>query len=87
RLEELDSAIEAQKQVLATLEHTRTAVRRQLNGLCDPMTRLPIELSSEIFMRCLSTPIHNPRQSSAPLLLLNICNSWTNIAVSTAALW
>ncbi|KAJ7445118.1 hypothetical protein FB451DRAFT_1568245 [Mycena latifolia] len=87
-LEELASAIEAQKKVLADLEHTRIAIRRQLNGLCDPITRLPLEISSEIFIQCLnSTSLSPPNPSVAPLLLLNISNSWTNIALSTTALW
>ncbi|KAJ7445103.1 hypothetical protein FB451DRAFT_1055800, partial [Mycena latifolia] len=90
RLAELDTAIEAQKKVLADLETTRIVVRRQLNGLCDPITQLPLEISSEIFIHCLPTLPTGyccPDALDAPLLLLHICHSWTNIAISTTALW
>ncbi|KAJ6544684.1 hypothetical protein DFH09DRAFT_1088549, partial [Mycena vulgaris] len=87
RLEELDAAIETQQQVLKTLESNRTAVRRQLNGLRDPVARLPLEISSEIFIDCLPNPPDHPNPTTAPLLLLNICSSWTNVALSTTALW
>ncbi|KAJ7490756.1 hypothetical protein FB451DRAFT_1552378 [Mycena latifolia] len=94
QLEELASAIESQKQVLTVknqvledLERTRTAVRRQFNSLRDPITRLPLEISSEIFIHGLIHPSYNPNPLIAPLLFINICNSWTNIALSTSALW
>ncbi|KAK7039416.1 hypothetical protein R3P38DRAFT_476671 [Favolaschia claudopus] len=55
----------------------------------DLMGRLPFEISSQIFIHCLpgkqkdrtACPEH------APLLLLNICNAWTDIAKSTPLLW
>ncbi|KAJ6530933.1 hypothetical protein DFH09DRAFT_1409603 [Mycena vulgaris] len=87
RLEELAAAIETQQEVLKSLENTRTAVRRQLNGLRDPVARLPLEISSEIFIDCLLNSTDHPSPTIAPLLLLNICNSWANIALSTTALW
>ncbi|KAF7361449.1 F-box domain-containing protein [Mycena sanguinolenta] len=58
--------------------------------ILDPITRLPLEISSEIFLQSLppfpegmyeSCPHHIPR------LLLSICNAWTNIALSTPGLW
>ncbi|KAJ6523351.1 hypothetical protein B0H19DRAFT_866849, partial [Mycena capillaripes] len=59
---------------------------RQLNALRDPIARLPLEISSEIFLQCLS---ENPTPDAeiAPTLLLNVCNSWSNIALSTPTLW
>ncbi|KAJ7511134.1 hypothetical protein B0H11DRAFT_2183210 [Mycena galericulata] len=50
RLEELESDIEAQDEVLRKLHRTRSAVRRQLNDLRDPMALLPREISSEILI-------------------------------------
>ncbi|KAJ6465966.1 hypothetical protein C8R47DRAFT_957375, partial [Mycena vitilis] len=50
----------------------------QLNALLDPIARLPVELSSEIFLRCL-TP--SPDSDTAPLLLVQICRSWSYCAL------
>ncbi|KAJ7229627.1 hypothetical protein C8J57DRAFT_1251820 [Mycena rebaudengoi] len=52
RLGELASSIALQK-VLYDLERSRAATRHQLNTIFDPIARLPLELSSDIFMRCL----------------------------------
>ncbi|KAJ7792952.1 hypothetical protein B0H14DRAFT_2533808 [Mycena olivaceomarginata] len=51
-----------------------------------PMARLPLEISSDIFMRCLP---HSPRPNwhEAPLIFLNICHLWSFIALSTPSLW
>ncbi|KAJ7133418.1 hypothetical protein C8R44DRAFT_23551 [Mycena epipterygia] len=86
RLEALSSAISRQKEVLNALEEARSAVRRELNAILDPMARLPLEISSDIFTRCLPT-IPRPNPSSAPLVLLNICYAWSSIALSTPSLW
>ncbi|KAJ7641740.1 hypothetical protein FB45DRAFT_900917 [Roridomyces roridus] len=52
----------------------------------DPITRLPPEISSEIFLHCLpGAPTPNALQ--APQLLTNICSSWSHIALSTHELW
>ncbi|KAJ6487197.1 hypothetical protein C8R47DRAFT_1216393 [Mycena vitilis] len=55
RIAELSSTIEIQKQVLRDLEVARANARRELNATCDPMARLPFELSSdsEVFALCL----------------------------------
>ncbi|KAJ6510482.1 hypothetical protein C8R45DRAFT_771921, partial [Mycena sanguinolenta] len=50
--------------------------------------RLPLEISSEIFLQCLPPSSEKtPGALCAPLLLLNICNTWTTIALSTPGLW
>ncbi|KAJ7133355.1 hypothetical protein C8R44DRAFT_899814 [Mycena epipterygia] len=87
QLEELGSAIQTQKAVLEDLERSKVDVLRQLNHLRDPITRLPPEITSEIFLQCL--PVHNEchHPSRAPLILLSICSSWTDRALSTGALW
>ncbi|KAF7338207.1 hypothetical protein MVEN_02045800 [Mycena venus] len=50
------------------------------------VTRLPLKISSEIFLHCLP-PRPEPGPRTAPMLLVNVCNSWTDIAISTSALW
>ncbi|KAJ7133362.1 hypothetical protein C8R44DRAFT_977540 [Mycena epipterygia] len=87
RLEDLVAAIQTQKAVLEDLERTKTDVLRQLNHLRDPITRLPPEITSEIFLQCLPVPNEGSHPSTAALLLLNICSSWTDRALSTGALW
>ncbi|KAJ6510638.1 hypothetical protein C8R45DRAFT_964707 [Mycena sanguinolenta] len=52
------------------------------------MARLPLEISSEIFLQGLdSDTFGRPGPYYAPLLFLNICNTWTTIALSAPALW
>ncbi|KAJ7641705.1 hypothetical protein FB45DRAFT_900830 [Roridomyces roridus] len=75
--------IEQQKQVLKKLEWDRSLLQCQLNAVRDPITRLPLEIASEIFVHCLP-PYPNPYTGR---FLLNICNAWTRIAQSTPALW
>ncbi|KAJ6525073.1 hypothetical protein DFH09DRAFT_1372034 [Mycena vulgaris] len=86
RIEEVSADIERQKEVLKKLEKSKSALQRQLNDVCDPVARLPLEISSTILTLCLPSL---PRLSAlqAPLLFLYICNAWTVIAVSTPALW
>ncbi|KAJ7457333.1 hypothetical protein FB451DRAFT_593093 [Mycena latifolia] len=82
----LSADIAWQKEVLKSLERSKSAAQHQLNTLRDPVARLPVELSSEIFIQCL--PFRPaPDAQDAPLLLLNICKAWTDIALSTPALW
>ncbi|KAJ6590733.1 hypothetical protein DFH09DRAFT_870943, partial [Mycena vulgaris] len=85
RLEDLASAIAHHQEIIRDLEKTRTAVHRDLNAILDPMARLPLEISSDIFTRCLpAIPRADPL--TAPMVLLKVCNSWSNIALSTSAL-
>ncbi|KAJ7483865.1 hypothetical protein B0H11DRAFT_1201682 [Mycena galericulata] len=85
RLEELESDIGTQDEVLRELHRRRSAVRRQLNDLRDPMARLPREISSEILIHCLP-PDEYPRPSGLALFL-EICTLWTEIALSTTRIW
>ncbi|KAJ6482996.1 hypothetical protein DFH09DRAFT_990945, partial [Mycena vulgaris] len=86
RIDNLSTEIDRQKEVLKHLESSRSATQRQLNTIRDPMARLPLEVSSEIFMQSLPAR-PGPQASDAPLLFLNICNAWVDIALSTPALW
>ncbi|KAF7364699.1 F-box domain-containing protein [Mycena venus] len=88
RIEELSSAIERQKQVLRDLETSRSDARRDLNVLCDPIARLPLEISSAIFFRCLPVDRYpRPNRHNAPMLFLRVCRLWSEIALATPALW
>ncbi|KAJ7827994.1 hypothetical protein B0H13DRAFT_2118473 [Mycena leptocephala] len=78
RIEKLSTEIILQRELLKKLEHDKSLVQRQLNSVLDPVARLPLEISSEIFLR---------RARHVPMLLLNICNAWTDIALSTPSLW
>ncbi|KAJ7133519.1 hypothetical protein C8R44DRAFT_977643 [Mycena epipterygia] len=82
---DLSSAIDRQKQVLRDLEQKRSDARRDLNSLLDPMARLPLEISSDIFMHCLTTS--EPDPNAAPMVFLSVCHLWSHIALSTPSLW
>ncbi|KAJ7813654.1 hypothetical protein B0H13DRAFT_1925306 [Mycena leptocephala] len=86
RITQLSVDIEVQKELLRQLENSKSAAQRQLNAIRDPVARLPFEISSEIFLQCLSFQ-PAPGARSAPMLLLSVCNAWTHIALSTPALW
>ncbi|KAJ6544637.1 hypothetical protein DFH09DRAFT_990470 [Mycena vulgaris] len=87
RIEELSLAIRRQKDILRDLEQTKSDVQSELNSIIDPMERLPLEVSSDIFMRCLpGLPIAHC-VIDAPLVFLNVCRSWNKIAISTPSLW
>ncbi|KAF7348069.1 F-box domain-containing protein [Mycena sanguinolenta] len=86
RIEEILLAMERQNQVLRDLEKRLSDARRDLNATLDPMARLPLEISSDIFVRCLpDSP--RPHKREAPILFLNICRIWRHIAISTPSLW
>ncbi|KAJ7453624.1 hypothetical protein B0H11DRAFT_1665734, partial [Mycena galericulata] len=86
RIAKISADIELQKAVLKNLERSKILFQRQLNSVRDPVARLPLEISSEIFIQCLP-PLPVPGAHRAPMLLLNVCNAWTGIALSTPALW
>ncbi|KAF7361490.1 F-box domain-containing protein [Mycena sanguinolenta] len=83
RIVKLDNEIDLQRKLLKKLETDRTLALSQLNAALDPMTRLPLEISSEIFRQ--SVEFWGELQT--PILLTSICKTWTTIALSTPALW
>ncbi|KAJ6510830.1 hypothetical protein C8R45DRAFT_397117 [Mycena sanguinolenta] len=87
RLDKIMADIELQKTVLKQLDQKKCAAQRELNTICDPMERLPLEISSKILLQCLPRSYSKPKSRTAPMLLLNVCSAWTNIALSTPALW
>ncbi|KAJ7509575.1 hypothetical protein B0H11DRAFT_2421557 [Mycena galericulata] len=86
QLEKLSADIALHQKILNDLQQNKINVQRQLNTIRDPVARLPLEISSEIFVRCLP-PFPEPGAHHVPMLFLNICNAWTNIALSIPALW
>ncbi|KAJ7689036.1 hypothetical protein B0H17DRAFT_1067551 [Mycena rosella] len=86
RIDAFSVEIERQKEVLTKLEHSRSLLQRQLNAVRDQVARLPSELSSDIFLQCLPSR-SQPGAPYPPMILLNICNAWREIAIFTPALW
>ncbi|KAJ7160281.1 hypothetical protein C8R46DRAFT_366441 [Mycena filopes] len=66
---------------ISDLETKRSEARRELNTLHDPMARLPLEISSEIFMQYLAGSALTPK------VFLRVCHLWRHIALSTPSLW
>ncbi|KAJ7649055.1 hypothetical protein DFH06DRAFT_1208884 [Mycena polygramma] len=87
RIDELTTSINAQKHILRALETQRSNARSKLNSIRDPMARLPVEISAEIFLHCVPTDPLEPDPAAAPIVLLNVSHLWRDIAVSTPALW
>ncbi|KAJ6463984.1 hypothetical protein C8R45DRAFT_505540 [Mycena sanguinolenta] len=87
RIDKLAADIETQKEVLRRLEESRCTAQRELNAMRDPMARLPVEISSRIFLHCLPPCPSPSTQHAAPMLLTNVCKAWTDISLSTSALW
>ncbi|KAJ7164148.1 hypothetical protein C8R46DRAFT_1098807 [Mycena filopes] len=86
----------------SALAERRTTAKLQLDSVVYPVLTLPGEVTSEIFTKCVDAeaPFEFQRDSSAefpyrvtpfaseaPLLLLQICRTWTSIALGTPALW
>ncbi|KAJ7457904.1 hypothetical protein B0H11DRAFT_2199507 [Mycena galericulata] len=85
-IEDISADIERQEGVLRQLRSNKCAAQRRLNSLRDPVARLPLEVSSSIFVNCLDRfPTSGARH--APMLFLNVCGAWTSIALSTPELW
>ncbi|KAJ6477621.1 hypothetical protein C8R45DRAFT_1076862 [Mycena sanguinolenta] len=85
RIVTLGSEIELQIKLLKKLESDKIRALRQLNAALDPVARLPLEISSEIFSHSLAAS--STGKQDYPTGLLRICNAWTNIALSTPRLW
>ncbi|KAJ6519126.1 hypothetical protein C8R45DRAFT_851790, partial [Mycena sanguinolenta] len=86
RIAKISSSIAHQETLLKKLRENMSLLQRQLNEAVDPVARLPLEISSEIFLQCLDL-FPSPGPSYAPTLLINVCNTWNRIALSIPALW
>ncbi|KAJ6543984.1 hypothetical protein B0H19DRAFT_1238557, partial [Mycena capillaripes] len=94
RLAELDAQI-------PSLEAERRKILRKLRTLKFPVLTLPAEVTTEIFIQCVPPEEADfrggdfdierdrmvPRLTNAPLLLLQICQVWRNVALATPRLW
>ncbi|KAK7018410.1 hypothetical protein R3P38DRAFT_2982623 [Favolaschia claudopus] len=78
RLAELDTLINS-------LIVERQNLRDTLDAVIYPVSSLPPEILSHIFVRCLSSK--RPAKHLAPLLLTQICRLWREIALATPELW
>ncbi|KAJ7666913.1 hypothetical protein DFH06DRAFT_1384450 [Mycena polygramma] len=97
RVAKLSLEIDLQRAVLKDLQKDKSLAQRELNAVLDPVARLPLELSSEIFFQTLqgveghrerlAPSFPEPRADHLPLLFLNICHAWTDIALSMPELW
>ena len=64
------------------------ASMRAHQGLVSCIRRLPPEILSEIFVRCLPSETYiRPGASTAPLLLVGVCSGWRKVALGTPRLW
>ncbi|KAJ7755789.1 hypothetical protein B0H16DRAFT_1886102 [Mycena metata] len=94
RLAEVDASISELHLRLKPLEDARKQLQSQLDSIVYPVATLPPEITSNIFLRCLLPPPElsspykaHPSTSMAPLLFLQVCRRWRDIALSTPHLW
>ncbi|KAF7375597.1 F-box domain-containing protein [Mycena sanguinolenta] len=85
RIAAIDSEIQLQRRLLEKLERDKNLAQRQLNAALDPVARLPLEISSEIFLQAL--PTSPSEEQDIPTVLLRICHAWADIALDTPRLW
>ncbi|KAJ7757562.1 hypothetical protein B0H16DRAFT_1537075 [Mycena metata] len=95
QLAAVDAAIAELRSRLKALEDVRGPIQRQLNRIVYPVLTLPPEIVTSIFLQYLSPPaVFTPRKKTGskptlpvPLLLLQICRVWREIALSAPDLW
>ncbi|KAJ7187126.1 hypothetical protein C8R46DRAFT_1058971 [Mycena filopes] len=86
-VEELKARIDEISPDIDVLSRSKSAAQRQLNSLRDPVARLPLEIASKIFVQCLlDLSLREPAPGEAPMLLLQVCHAWSDIAIFTTAL-
>ncbi|KAK7022373.1 hypothetical protein R3P38DRAFT_3271142 [Favolaschia claudopus] len=77
RIDELTTAVEAQQRILDDLKTKRSEARRQLNLFLDPMA----------CFRSNCNPIYFSASRDSPMLFLNVCRLWRDVALATPRLW
>ncbi|KAJ7825546.1 hypothetical protein B0H14DRAFT_3468439 [Mycena olivaceomarginata] len=61
RIDELSREIDLQKELMTKLEKDKSLVQHRLNAVVDPVARLPLEISSQIFLHILDpSPVPKP---------------------------
>ncbi|KZP14339.1 hypothetical protein FIBSPDRAFT_114027 [Athelia psychrophila] len=90
-LAQLESEIERLRSLLDPLLRTRDETKQFLSAhvnILSPARRMPAEIWSDIFTKCLPDEEHAPIDcTQAPLLLTQICRAWRSFASSTPQLW
>ncbi|KAF8189156.1 hypothetical protein K438DRAFT_2019084 [Mycena galopus ATCC 62051] len=72
--------------LIDTLTAERVLLEAELDSLLYPILDLPVDITSRIFLECLTID-PQPSLSSAPLCLTHICHQWRSIALATPLLW
>ncbi|KAJ7605015.1 hypothetical protein FB45DRAFT_1012893 [Roridomyces roridus] len=83
RIQLLSDAVVRQREVLRDLEQQHSAAQGELNYILDPMTRLPLEISSDILLQ--SVP--NPPSLATLSVFPRVSRAWRAISLATPALW
>jgi len=92
QLKAVDAMLYAHFEEINKLLKTRTELEERVNQHHDPLTRLPVEISSHIFaiytedLNSTFDP-RNPIVEHGPLLLGAVSKSWRRVAFSTPHLW
>ncbi|KAJ7728594.1 hypothetical protein DFH07DRAFT_998844 [Mycena maculata] len=87
RIAAISTSIARQREIIRNLETQKSAAQGELNAVLDPMSRLPLEISSNIFMHCVPVSPSHPDPHAVPMIFLSISHSWRNIAFATPMLW
>ncbi|EPQ54021.1 hypothetical protein GLOTRDRAFT_24996, partial [Gloeophyllum trabeum ATCC 11539] len=91
RLKEMETSILIPEKGLQEKCTARDLLREKIHrqrSVLSPLRVIPAELLSEIFVHCLPEDVFIPcRASSAPLVLTQVCQFWTEVALSSPRLW
>ncbi|KAJ7128659.1 hypothetical protein C8R44DRAFT_851014 [Mycena epipterygia] len=89
-IEVVDSRLSALQGFMRTLELKRNVLKAHLDAYTYPVSTLPNEIVSEIFLQCVSSSDRAdriPSSRKAPLILGQIFRKWRQISLSTPSLW
>ncbi|KAJ7781698.1 hypothetical protein DFH07DRAFT_791220 [Mycena maculata] len=89
---EADCEIAHYESILVKIREKRRNAQLQLDSIVFPISSLPPEITSEIFILCLPTSSLDRQWNSvnaheAPMVLSHVCRTWRAIAISTPTLW
>ncbi|KAJ6451765.1 hypothetical protein C8R45DRAFT_770126, partial [Mycena sanguinolenta] len=73
---------------ISALEGQKEDVELRLQAVVYPILSLPTEITGRIFVECLpNSGAQRFSRKHAPLLLMQVCRRWKDIAVSLSELW
>ncbi|KIJ64329.1 hypothetical protein HYDPIDRAFT_55452, partial [Hydnomerulius pinastri MD-312] len=95
QLSNIKDEVERLKKSLTEMERCQAEAEgllMNLHATLSPIKRMPPEIMSEIFERCLLPKdcpdwVFKGRSDEAPLLLGRVCSSWRRISRATPQLW